>query len=273
MSQSTESRHFEDVYVSDVRVISGIRPAGRLVDKSAERRQNNGLLYVWNGEATFRDGGKIIVARSGDLVYIPKNKNYRMEFTAEQTTFVLVNFEFFNSSGEAVLLHNEISILAKDSAENGIARTMTSFELCSTSMDAAAIFRRRELLYRLLGMAYGTSYDLSADNGSDAKITDATALIEKSYLENIPISELADACHVSENTFRTVFRKKHKTSPVQYRNRLRIARAKELLSEGSCTVQEAAWGSGFENVGYFCRLYKRLTGETPNETKKKTNSI
>ena len=42
-----------------------------------------------------------------------------------------------------------------------------------------------------------------------------------------------------------------------------------MLTETHCTVEEAARGSGFDNVGYFCRLYKKTTGETPGQTREK----
>jgi transcriptional regulator GlxA family with amidase domain len=50
---------------------------------------------------------------------------------------------------------------------------------------------------------------------------------------------------------------------------LRIERARELLSDGSLTVAEVAYASGFENIGYFCRYYRRITGEAPGDTKKR----
>ena len=270
MSKLTESRFFEDIYVTDVRVISGIRPNGRAVDKTTVGRATNGLLFIWNGETTFREKSRVTVAGHGDLVFIPMGAKYKMEYTAESTTFVLVDFATYTRGGEVALLHDSIKILAKDGADNGIARIMTSFELCSSSKNTAAIFRRRELLYRLLGLVNGASFQNETEKGGNTRIVDGILLLEKTYLENIPISELARACHVSENTFRSLFRKQYKTSPIQYRNLLRIARARELLSEGSCTVTEAAYGSGFENVGYFCRLYKKLTGENPSRAKKKT---
>lgn len=270
MKELTESRIFEEIYLTSVRAISGVRPSGRTVDNTAEGRATSAVLFIWNGEATFREDRKVTVATAGDLIYIPKGLKYKMEYTAPETTFVLVNFNsYFNMGGDA-LLYTCIKKLLKDSADNKIAQIMTSFELASSAMDAASIFRRRELLYRLLGIAYGAAYG-GTEEGEGARLSDSVLLIEKTYLESIPISELAAAAHVSENTFRAQFKKKYKTSPVQYRNRLRIARARELLSEGSCTVAEAAYGSGFENVGYFCRLYKKLTGECPGKARKSTD--
>ena len=156
MADFCEVGFLEDLYVTDVRVISGIRPRGRIVDKTADGRHESGLVYIWNGETAFRDGGSLTVAHPGDLIYIPKGKKYRMEYTADGTTFVLVNFNTYRTSGEEVLLSEEVSRVARDDGESLVARVMTSFELCAASMDASAIFRRKELLYRLFGIIYGS---------------------------------------------------------------------------------------------------------------------
>ena len=93
-------------------------------------------------------------------------------------------------------------------------------------------------------------------------------MLEQTYLENLPIEKYAAVSHVSVNTFRSLFQKQFGTSPLKYRNSLRIERAKELLNEGGFTVAEVAYASGFENIGYFCRYYRRITGESPGETKR-----
>ena len=77
----------------------------------------------------------------------------------------------------------------------------------------------------------------------------------------------AKACNISESGFRQMFFKQYGISPLQYRNRLRINRARELLEYDNCTVAEAAYASGFENLGYFCRSYKKHMGETPQATR------
>ena len=266
-----ENRFFEDIYIGDVSTISGIRPGGRTVDHSLNGRRDSCVLFVWNGEAVFRDGeSSPITVGCGDLLFIPKGKKYRMEYTAPETTFVLVNFNTYKRSGEDALLMNDITLLGRDDEQNTVARIMTSFELCSTSENLPAILRKRELLYRLLGTVWGAPVQ-EAEYKRASRIAEGVILLEQNYIDSIPISRFAEACHVSENTFRLLFHKQYKTSPVQYRNRLRIARARELLTEGSCTVSEAAWATGFENVGYFCRLYKRITGENPSLTKRKTD--
>jgi AraC-like DNA-binding protein len=123
------------------------------------------------------------------------------------------------------------------------------------------------LFYRLVGWLCDARNIRSLDNDIDPKIADGVRLLEQTYLENLPITKFSEASHMSINAFRSLFKKQFGTSPVKYRNELRIERAKELLLEGGFTIAEVAYACGFENVGYFCRYYRRSMGETPSQTK------
>ena len=267
------TQFFDDLHVFDVSVISGIRPCGRTSDHSGHGRKNNGILYVWTGEATFFDGSReSVVVRDGEMAFLPKHKKYRMQYTAESTTFVVVNLDLCDKNGEGVTLFEDITLLGRDDATHRIARTMMNLELCSTAKTVEATLRKKELAYRLLGAIYSTSPHLSSRGEIDPKIADGVHLLEQTYLENLPIAQYAEASHVSINTFRGIFQKRFGMSPLKYRNHLRIERARELLLEGGFTVAEVAYASGFENVGYFCRYYRQITGEAPGETKKRNQS-
>lgn len=258
----------QELCISDVTVISGVRPKGRSVDHRNKGRSTHGILYIWSGKACFwANGERKITAGDGDLMYIPKGCRYQMQYTAEATTFVLVNLELFAKDGSGMCLAQDISVLAKDDDARKLARIMTNFELCSASNSLAAVFRRKELAYRLLGKVFKNDLLLTDVPEKRTSIFAGVLLLQQTYLENLPVSKFAEASNMSISSFRAMFTKQYGFSPIQYRNRLRINRAVELLNEGSCTVAEAAYASGFENVGYFCRYYKKVTGETPSETK------
>ena len=57
-------------------------------------------------------------------------------------------------------------------------------------------------------------------------------------------------------------------SPLQFANHLRVADAKELLENTTLDVQHIAERLGFENVGYFIRLFRQSTGTTPLQHRK-----
>ena len=260
----------QELCISDVTVISGVRPKGRCVDHRNKGRSTYGILYIWSGEACFlANGERKITAEDGDLLLIPKGYKYQMQYTAEVTTFVLVNLDLFAKDSSGMPIAQDISLLAKDDDSRQLARIMTNFELCSGSNSLAAVFRRKELVYRLLGKVFKNDLHLTDISEKNASIFAGVLLLQQTYLENLPVAKFAEASNMSINSFRTMFTKQYGLSPIQYRNRLRINRAMELLNEGSCTVAEAAYASGFENVGYFCRYYKKVTGQTPSEAKLK----
>ena len=261
---------FENAYLCDVAVMSGVRKAGRSVDYETGRR-SHGLLYIWEGEACFEpQDAPVLIAYGGELVFLPDQKKYRMTYVAPSTTFVLVNFHMYQKNGAPCAPFSEISVLAKEDPSGRIVRIMSQLEICGSVQTAGAVLRKRELLYRLLGVACAA--DHVRPDQPNARLAAGVRLLEESYLESLPIEQMAKASCMSVNTFRRLFHKQYGQSPVEYRNALRIERAKVLLADGGYSVAEAAYASGFSNVGYFCRCYRNLTGQTPGEFKKQDGS-
>ena len=252
--------------ISDIMVISGIRPAGRTTDHRNDGRLRHGLLYIWDGEVCFEQNGKSdVVAGNGDLLYIPKGHRYKMQFAKSNTTFVIINFEMFTKNEGDVVLLPDIAILGNDENDHRFAAVMAKLEIISSSLNPVSELRKKELVFRLLSIIYTDSLPMLSAKQKYPQILPGVLMLKQSYLENIPVTEFAKLCHISISSFRSLFRKQYGMSPINYRNRLRIDRAKTLLSEGSCTVAEAAYASGFDNIGYFCRSFKKITGKTPGE--------
>ena len=259
---------FEDIYISSITVISGVRPSGRSVNQSTAGRPKSGLLFIAGGEVCFcAQNMRQMYVKTGELLFIPKGCKYKMHYAAARTIFVLVNLEIFDAKGNDVLLSKDLEILARDDSSSRIAQIMANLELCGSSKHRTALFRKKELVYKLLGEVYKIGSIPFLSQQVHPQIFAGVLLLEQSFLESLPVIRFAEASGVSISLFRMLFSKQFGMSPIQYRNRLRIDRAVTILSEGSCTVSEAAYACGFENVGYFCRCYKKITGETPQETK------
>jgi AraC-like DNA-binding protein len=109
-----------------------------------------------------------------------------------------------------------------------------------------------------------------------AGLSDKTASIDKRiyrvllYINNnvgepMPISDLADVCCTSEDYFIRLFRKEMNCTPVDYINRKRIEKAQLMMVINNISIKEIASQAGFENISYFFRLFRKLTGHTPRE--------
>ena len=66
--------------------------------------------------------------------------------------------------------------------------------------------------------------------------------------------------------FRRLFRRAYGESPLEYLTSLRVNFAKRLLRENDClhyTVAQIATMSGFSDISYFSRVFKKCTGVSP----------
>ena len=58
------------------------------------------------------------------------------------------------------------------------------------------------------------------------------------------------------------------TSPLQYINKKKVERAQLLLCTTDMPVKEVAYRIGFNDQSYFIRMYRKVTGTTPQEYRK-----
>ncbi|MDD5603124.1 MAG: helix-turn-helix transcriptional regulator, partial [Eubacteriales bacterium] len=77
-------------------------------------------------------------------------------------------------------------------------------------------------------------------------------------------AKLAETAEMSIPHFRRTFRQLYGVPPAEYINNIRIIRAKDMLRSGMYSVGEVAAGTGFKNIYYFSRFFKKNTGVPPS---------
>lgn len=84
----------------------------------------------------------------------------------------------------------------------------------------------------------------------------------------LPLAELADIAGVSPQYLCRMFQKTLKIRPLAYINQERINKSKKLMfSDRDKKIYEIAGMVGYENPSYFCAVFKRHTGMSPEEFK------
>ena len=94
-------------------------------------------------------------------------------------------------------------------------------------------------------------------------IATAIAEINERYTELLGISELSESLQVNKSYLIRRFGREVGTSPGKYLQAVRIAQAKKLLVRHQYTLETIAALCGFSCANYFCKVFKKETGETP----------
>jgi AraC-like DNA-binding protein len=92
----------------------------------------------------------------------------------------------------------------------------------------------------------------------------AKLFIETNYASNIDLEQMACEACFSQYHFIRQFKNIYRKTPHQYLIFVRINKAKELLAQGM-PVSGVNAAIGFESLGSFSSLFRRITGVSPSE--------
>lgn len=235
----------------------------------ANEHRHDRLLCVISGSCKFdMFNDKPIIAKSGSVIYIPYNIAYRTEWIGdERGELYSINYIMKDTDGHQITLCPEIYMF--EGCDMYITKGLFT--------DCCYTFTQKKFGYRLKCKYTMLKILLSIANTqskiSHSKIGKAIQYIEANYLEDISINELARMCNLGECMFRRCFKTETGTSPLKYRNRLRINKAYEMLSTEGCSVAEAMETTGFYDASYFNKTFKSYIGKSPSECKNSRRNI
>lgn len=103
---------------------------------------------------------------------------------------------------------------------------------------------------------------------SNSVIEDVKKYISSHLSEDITRTDLAQAVFLSPDYLSHLFKEKTESSLTVYITKERIKKSKELLMNKKLSIRDIALASGFQNISYFSKQFKRATGQTPQNFRK-----
>lgn len=82
------------------------------------------------------------------------------------------------------------------------------------------------------------------------------------------LQDVADHCHVSTSYFSRLFSREVGEGYASFLTRLKTDHARELLRTSNLTINEISDRLGYEDTGYFIKVFKKQTGVTPSNYRK-----
>lgn len=97
----------------------------------------------------------------------------------------------------------------------------------------------------------------------DLRLAPVVDHIRRHLAQHISVDGLARLAGMSRPVFFRTFKASYGITPLEHVLHERIRAAKELLADPSLSVSEVCYRSGFNNLNYFIRQFKRIVGLTP----------
>lgn len=88
--------------------------------------------------------------------------------------------------------------------------------------------------------------------------------VEKNYDQNIDVHYVSQISNLTLPAFCNFFKKTMKITFTEFVNQYRIEKACQLIIQGK-SISESCYKTGYNNISYFNRSFKKYTGKTPTE--------
>ena len=156
-------------------------------------------------------------------------------------------------------------ILSKYSLKkyNELNAKIPSFETVKKISDI--ILRYFRLIYKETELYM--NYDKMSER--DYVYSHMIAYINEHYREDITLSDISDFCHYSKSYISHMFKHKNGKSISEYVNFLRINQGKKLLKSTDKQIKYIAFEIGFSDSNYFTNIFKKETGLSPKEYRRR----
>lgn len=107
----------------------------------------------------------------------------------------------------------------------------------------------------------------------DAVIADCQAWIAHNYEKPAPVAAMAQRSGLAERSFKRRFIQATGMTPLEYVHTLRLEEAKQMLESDTQSIEAVANEIGYEDAGFFSRLFRRHVGLTPAQYRKRFGSL
>lgn len=244
------------------------------------RNHSHVLVYIFSGELEINERGKITRLHQGDCAFIRKDFSVQMTKQARNGEQFKAIFLMFTTK----FLRDFYNRLDRNTIPTEVKRDKVSlYKLPSNRPDIVSLFESMtpyfnsdiqptdELLQ--LKMVEGVYVLLNTSKSLYASIfdfadpwkIDILEFLERNYMNDLSMEEIANYTGRSLSTFKRDFKKYSNLSPQKWLIRRRLEASHELIHKGKRKVSEVCFDVGFKNLSHFSKIYKKTYGVPPTE--------
>ena len=244
------------------------------------------IYYVKEGEAMLHFSNKSVTLRPGHLYIIPAYTLHSYECHGLFTHYYLHVYEGFKSEmnmmecydfpTEVDATHDEERMLQHMCEQLPHAQLPESDPQAYDNMTQISSFieRYRDMPLWLKMELRGAILTLFSRFmrqatphlwTTDERLKRVLDHIHNHITQDVDIDVLANVACLTKPYLIRLFKRELGTSPLQYINGKKVERAQLLLYTTDMPIKEVAYALGFSDHSYFIRMFRKMTGTTPQD--------
>lgn len=251
------------------------------------------FMLIYDGEATFFKNGTMFKGKRGDLIYY-KPGDVREAYSSDTFPMKCFAVEFLytcpilSDSG----WHLSSQKLPFNSTETiddtylfrkllDLFSQLVDLKLSikTTTNPTTAVIKERAIFMEILALLFqykkGNQCNYRHSNQYNyfniKRIEKVIDYMIQNYSKPLNLKTLADYLEISPSYLGSIFKNITGKSVISYLIDIRINKAKQFLRDG-LSVSETARKTGFNDIFYFSRIFKKRVGITPSEFIKESES-
>ena len=241
------------------------------------------IIYVKSGFLTVNISGENYIGKPGDaFVVSPGNLHFMgsQTGTVDYFTFLFpLKYIAFRSddmlddklieplnSGH-LMISPEIKDTVKEQCEQ--LAGVYAAEIDKSESKITSQIRKKIILLQFIHELWKKGFIVENDTtGRNTVEKEMVSYIQQNYMGKILLREFGEQFHLSEKYISRYFKEHFHITLSQYVTYLRLEHAKQMLQETDISVTEVAMQSGYQNISYFIRSFKKTYGVSPLKYRK-----
>ena len=255
-----------------------IENAGRSFQIPVHWHDEFEIIYVRSGFLTVSISGESYIGKTGEAFVVSPGNLHLMgsqSGTVDYYTFLFplkyISFRTDDMLDDKLLEplkngHLMIGPRIKDTAKELCEQLVETYMAKNKKIESeiTAQIKTKIILLQFILEMWKKGFVIENDtSGRNIVEKEMVSYIQQNFTGKISLKEFGEQFHLSEKYISRYFKEHFHITLSQYITYLRLENAKQLLQDTDLSVTETAMQSGYQNVSYFIRSFKKAYGISP----------
>ena len=216
------------------------------------------LTFVLSGSMTYIANGEKYVLNANDAILLPP-KTLRQRFEGTQkVSYVSFNFQI-DPKADIPLPHFLPNVITQD-----IRKIVDVF----SQKHLSPLYHSKEKLCNILNYIIFELIDSVSLKSNHPDVVKIEKFIDENIYKKITLNMISQEVHLSMEYVSYLFKKNVGKTVIEYVNEKKMLLAKNIIQTEGLSLKELAESLGYENYGYFSRIFKKHFNTSPMQYKK-----